>query len=88
MVSISSQTLTVSWEDPPSNTNNGILRYYTIRLLEQATGLLRTLNRTSTPVTVEFLHPYYVYEVRVAIVTIGVGKLSPPHSIRMPEAGT
>ena len=86
----SPRDLSVSWQAPPTNTQNGVLRYYIVKVLEVATGTVTLLNTSDNSVqyTVQTLHPYYVYDVRVAAGTIGLGPYSSADIIRMPEAGT
>jgi hypothetical protein len=82
---ISPLTLSIKWQPPPINFQNGIIRFYIIRVLEEET-FLKTINTTdnATYFPLEPLHPHYLYNISVSAVTVGVGPFSIPESIRMP----
>lgn len=86
---VSPQSLSITWEPPPANTHNGVLRYYIINVHEEITGTLRVLNTTNTSTfyAVQFLHPDYVYVINISAATTGLGPFSPSRTIRMLEAG-
>jgi len=44
-------------------------------------------NVSNTTVTVEDLHPHYVYSLAISAVTIGPGPYSQLHTVQMPEDG-
>ena len=79
----------MSWQEPPPDTHNGVLRYYTVSVFEEATRTNTLLNTSGsiTHFTVPSLHPYYLYRVRVAAATVGLGPYSSPITFLMPETG-
>lgn len=83
----SSTSLTISWMPPPQDNLNGIIRSYTILVLEVDTGNTTTYNSSETSLTVGFLHPYYRYQVSVAAVTVGQGPFSATTTIQLPQDG-
>ena len=72
---------------PPQDDLNGVIRSYTILVLEVNTGNTTSYTSTETSLTVGFLHPYYQYQVSVAAVTVGQGPFSNTTTIQMPQDG-
>ena len=58
-----------------------------MKVVETATGMLYEWNSTNTFLTVSMLHPYYVYDISVAAVTIGIGPFSDDIKVITDEAG-
>lgn len=86
----SPQSLVVSWDPPPLEDRNGIIRYYIIRIRgEEEDTSLREINTQSstTRFTVEDLHPYYNYNVSVAAGTTATGPFTPTVRVQIPETG-
>ena len=54
---------------------------------ETETGTISKWNVTETSLAVDSLHPYYVYTVSVAAVTVGIGPYSDDVNITTDEAG-
>ena len=78
-VSISTITSTsfyLSWNDLPSEYQNGLIRYYIVNITELDTGIVLTYTTTTTDFTAQFLHPYYYYMCSVSAVTISPGPYS------------
>lgn len=65
--------MTLSWFPPPASLLNGVIREYKIDVSERDTKNTLYLKSQSTKMTLEHLHPYYSYDIRVAAVTVGVG---------------
>ena len=84
---LTAQDLLVSWQAPPRELQNGVIRFYTVRLLTVFTGTFTLHNSSLLNVTIEPLHPHYVYEVSVAASTVGLGPYSPEMIVIMPESG-
>ncbi|CAI8037191.1 Phosphatidylinositol phosphatase PTPRQ [Geodia barretti] len=84
----SPQALTISWEPPPIESRNGMIRRYRIRLWEEETMTERRINTLSnaTVFAVDDLHPYYHYNVSVAATTVDIGPFSFQVKVHMPEA--
>ena len=85
IIPLTARNLFVSWQAPPKEMQNGMIRYYTIQTLEVATGALTYWNASLLNFTVESLHPYYEYQVSVAAATVGLGPFSPEMIVIMPE---
>ena len=89
VTALSPYSLSISWQAPPPDSQNGEIRYYTIKMLEEETDTQTWLStsNSSTNITVESLHPYYSYRVSVAAFSVGLGPYSLQTSVQMPEAG-
>ena len=87
---ISSTELSVTWRPPPQDKENGKIRHYNISVYQAATDeerWYRTPDSTAHWI-VPSLHPYQVYHIRVAAVTIGTSPFSEQVEVRMLEEGT
>ena len=71
---MSSTIITLLWDPPPADAQNGIITQYRINITEVETGRFFTLFSATTSVNVTSLHPYYTYNCAIAAATmIGVG---------------
>ena len=71
---MSSTIITLFWDPPPADEQNGIITQYRINITEVQTGRSVTLFSSTTSVNVTSLHPYYTYNCAIAAVTsIGAG---------------
>ena len=71
---MSSTIITLFWDPPPADAQNGIITQYRINITEVETGRFFTLFSATTTVNVTTLHPYYTYNCVIAAATmIGVG---------------
>lgn len=84
----SSTQILITWNDPPEDDFNGIIRSYDIQLEEQETQTVTVLTSVTTQITLSSLHPYYNYNISVAAVTVSRGPFSSPVSVITDEAGT
>lgn len=84
---ISPTTLLVTWEPPPEDSRNGVIRRYTVNITDALTGANRILTSNETQATVTGLHPYYVYWSSVAAETVAPGPWSERAIVEMPEDG-
>lgn len=74
---ITSTSVTVTWEAPAAELQNGVIRHYQITAFEVDTGTTFTYRATAnTEFTVGELHPHYTYRIAVAAVTVATGPLS------------
>jgi len=82
-----SRTVVLSWNSPPSDQQNGIIREYRVNITEVATG--RMFQRVSATTTIEItsLHPFYIYEWKVSAFTVGEGPYTSMLTISTPEDG-
>jgi len=71
-------SLTLRWNPPPSEHQNGIIREYLINVTEEDTGRELQIRSLTTELRVQFLHPHYSYKFTVATWTIAVGPFSGP----------
>ena len=78
-------TLTLTWDPPHIEEQNGIIREYLVNITEIETGETFLHSTQMTCITVTGLHPFYVYESIVTAVTIGPGPYSSNFTIQMPQ---
>jgi len=63
----------ISWSPPLAIDINGVIQYYTIEVDEVWSGHTLPFQSTSTNISVRALHPYFVYQCRVAVYTVALG---------------
>ena len=78
VASIGSSYAEVRWSPPDSSGHNGIIRFYTVFIVEEETTNNFTLTSTTTRLIATDLHPFYTYIVTVAAVTVLPGPFSQP----------
>ena len=83
---ITSTSLSLSWDPPLYDQQNGNIRYYVVTLTDVALGSSRTLNVIATSFTISDLRPFFVYNVSVAAHTINLGPQSGQLTIQLPPA--
>ena len=86
-VAINSRTLSFTWEAPPEEDRNGIVREYRVNITELETGRVFQMVSSTTSILVSSLHPYYTYQWAVAAFTVGEGPFSAIQSILTPQDG-
>ena len=85
---VTATSVTLSWEPPESDLQNGVIRHYLIQVLETQTGNNLTYQATAhTVFTVGDLHPFYTYSFSVQAVTVAPGPLSVAQSVSTLEDG-
>lgn len=87
-VALDATTVELLWEAPPLDSQNGIIRHYSIDILvrnTRETFKLQSENVTQT--LIMNLHPYYEYSFQVAAITIGAGPLSMAVTATTSESG-
>lgn len=77
--------MTLTWESPPEEDLNGVLRQYVIHILENETGRIFTDTSNDERTILLDLHPYYTYSVAVAAETVGTGPFSNSITIQLAE---
>lgn len=82
-----SHTLSISWHPPIAEQRNGIIRGYTVTLIEVDTGVTTVISSNSTQVVLQDLHPFFTYNCTVAASTVLMGPFSNTVKITMPEDG-
>ncbi len=85
---INSTALRLTWESPPVDQLNGILRGYVVNVTEVETGRKFQYSTDTPEIVLSSLHPSYTYVCVVAAVTVGNGLFSLNVTIRTEEAGT
>lgn len=85
---IDSRTLSFTWEEPPEEYHNGIIREYHLNITEVDTGREFQVVSTTTLISVSSLHPHYTYQWAVSAFTVGEGPFSPSQRISTPQDGT
>ena len=83
----SSRSITFSWDPPPPNEQNGIIREYRVNITEVNTGRILQFISTITSLTVTTLHPFYTYEWIVSAHTVGTGPHTDVSTVSTPEDG-
>ena len=71
-------SLLLRWDPPPFQHQNGILRQYHINITEENTGRDFQIRSPTTELRVQFLRPYYSYNLIVAAFTTAIGPSSYP----------
>ena len=84
---VMSTYLTLTWNAPPFEETNGVIRYYRIRITEVETGTTFFVTSNVTEITVPDLHPYYTYECNIAAFTVELGPYSNAITIQLLEEG-
>ena len=87
VISVSSSSLTFSWDPLPVEHQNGIIRHYSIAVTEEDTGMLLLKTTAMESITLNNLHPFYTYSVQVSASTIDDGPPSPPALVKTSEDG-
>ena len=77
----------LSWDPPPTEHYNGIIREYRVNVTEIQTGRRFTQSTQDTEIVIADLHPFYVYNCAVAAVTVSDGNYSAVISVRTAESG-
>ena len=76
-ISLSSYSIYISWSSP--TIPNGLIRRYHINIIEQNTHTSWQIITINQYIEIVRLHPYYIYSITVAAVTIDEGPYS--HSV-------
>lgn len=74
---ISSTGFMLSWNDPPAEHHNGVIRNYSIIIIELNTDSHIQLMSQTPAQSFNSLHPHYNYSIQIATVTVAVGSYSP-----------
>ena len=75
-VALDSHSIFLSWNPPPDEFLNGILRQYQIDVIEEDTLEEFSVNSSSSQYLLSSLHPFYNYDISVAATTVGNGPFS------------
>ena len=86
-IASSATAISLNWDPPLVEDQNGVIREYLINVTENETGNSFQLSVIDTTVTLSSLHPAYTYECRVSAVTTDAGPFSPAVTITTIETG-
>ena len=67
---MASTGISLFWNPPPADAQNGIITRYMISITEVETNRSFSLFSATTSVNVTLLHPYYTYNFTIAAVTM------------------
>ena len=73
---VDSTTVSLSWNPPPPETQNGVIRKYIIEATETDTDREYVWESISNNIVIHSLHPFYTYEFIVAAYTVERGPFS------------
>jgi len=85
---VTSRTATLSWDPPPYEGQNGVIRKYVLTVNRSDTSFFDELTTTSTQLTVGSLFPFRTYLFTVAAETIELGPFSMEERIQLQEDGS
>jgi len=77
----------LSWEPPPPQDQNGIIRQYEVILVAIQTGETHIHTSTTTSISVTLLRPYTTYNCTVAAETVATGPSTTAITVQTPQAG-
>ena len=83
---LTSTSVTLTWQPPPDDSHNGIIRHYIVQGREE-TGVSFMSTTIDTQISFGILHPYYIYNFTVSAVTISPGPYSDPLTVQALEDG-
>ena len=85
--SVTSHSIRLSVSPPSFESTNGLLRYYSMSVVETKTGEEYVVVSANTTITmISGLHPDYTYICSVAAYTIGLGPYSDTITVTLEEA--
>ena len=87
VTAVTSRTATLSWDPPPYEEQNGVIREYMLTVNRSDTSFFIVLNTTMTQLTVEHLLPFRTYLFTVAAQTIELGPFTMVEEIQLLEDG-
>ena len=80
-------SLSLSWNPPRFDEQNGIIRYYVIYVSDLTNNTSWELTSNMTRVVIDNLQPFYLYNCSVAAFTVGLGHVSNSVMVRLPQTG-
>lgn len=80
-------SVTVSWNPPLLENQNGVIRKYIINAVELDTGNEYTWESITTSIDIHSLHPYYTYQFTASAYTVEQGPFSFIVTVQMPTDG-
>lgn len=83
----SSKSVIMSWDSPPPESRNGIIREYLVVLHDVLLGTDLSFTAFSNVLNISSLNPFTEYRVKVAAVTVEAGPFTLEHNITTFEDG-
>ena len=83
----STTLIDLTWDPPPAIDTNGVIQYYSIRVLESETSRSWSFVHVEPEISVGSLHPYYNYKCQAAAYTVDVGPYTNTTMVQTHEAG-
>ena len=80
-------TVFISWQQPPDETVNGIIKYYRINVDVVNTMESMQFQTSNTNLTLSGLHPHYTYTVLVLAFTVAPGPFSTAVTVQTLQKG-
>lgn len=84
---LKSRSFHLSWNPPPTEDTNGIIRKYTVKLMEVLTEREELLETSNTTMRIHSLKPYTMYSVSVSAFTVSSGPFTPVVKVDTLEDG-
>ena len=80
---VGSMAISVTWEPPLAEDQNGFIASYVIQLYNTVTGQTVLYRREGhhSQFVIDTLHPYYEYDVSIAAETVAIGPFSTPQRV-------
>ena len=82
-----SDSISLSWNPPPFEEQNGLIRQYFVTITRNDTGMSFQQTSNATATTILGLHPFSTYTIAVAAETVDVGPFTEGVVVRLPEDG-
>ena len=86
-LAVDSTGISISWNPPLFEDQNGIIRHYAINITELETGITFSHVSLTTSISLYNLHPFYRYSVTVTAVTVGPGPATIAFTVQTREDG-
>ncbi len=85
--STGSESILLKWDSLVPEEQNGMIHYYIVSVIEVYTGVVKNHTAYSEEIHIFSLHPYYIYHIYVAAVTVGQGPFSDRIVVQTEEDG-
>lgn len=72
---MTSSSIHLLWDPPPIDTQNGIIRHYSVIIFAEG-SFFKTEKASGTTLLLQDLHPFYSYHFTVCAVTVALGSCS------------
>ena len=72
---MTSSSIHLSWDPPPIDAQNGIIRHYSVITFAEG-SFFKTKKASGTTLLLQDLHPFYSYHFTVCAVTVALGPCS------------